>query len=171
MLITSTDRNRGFSLIEVLIALFVLAIGLLGMATLMMNSMQSSQGASQRSAATVAAYDLIERMRVNRNEAIKASSDYASDPATADSDCNPKEDAGCSAEKMVVYDLDTWWTSLQLAIPDAEVTIQQDPAGAGDDVYCIVIFWQEPGVEPTNVASPCGTLAATRAFYTMQVTL
>ncbi len=171
MSLTTKANSKGFTLIEVLIALIVLAIGLLGMATLMMASLQSSQGAAQRSAATVVAYDLIERMRVNRNEAIKASSDYVSDPSTADSDCDPE--AGCSAEEMVVYDLETWWTALQAAIPGAEVTIQQDPAGAGDDAYCIVIFWQEPGVVATDSAdaAPCGEDPEGRAFYSLQVVL
>lgn len=171
MPLTAKANSKGFTLIEVLIALIILAIGLLGMATLMMSSLQSSQGAAHRSAATVVAYDLIERMRVNRNEAIKANSDYAGDPSTADSDCDPE--AGCNAEELVAYDLETWWDSLQNAIPGAVVTIEQDLAGVGDDAYCIVIFWQEPGVEETESvdADPCGEDPLGRAFYSLQVVL
>lgn len=169
------NHTSGFTLIEVLIALFVLAIGLLGMATLMLASMQSSQGASQRSAATVAAYDLAERMRINRIAAAVAPSPYAVDPATAAlptcfTDVNNTN--GCSAADNVQLDLAQWMANLQNSIPDAVAVIDQ----VNNTTFCVVIFWREPGVaDIANVITePCGVAEAVvdgRAFYTMQVTL
>lgn len=172
-----SHRNaRGFTLIELLIALVVLAIGLLGMATLMMASLQTSQGASQRSAATVAAYDLVERMRTNRATAVASNSPYAAAPASAalpTSDCFEHDaTTGCTSAEMASFDLATWWRDLQAAIPGSAATVQQ-VAGANES-FCIVIFWQEPGVATTantQEAQPCGTAAAGRAFYRLQVTL
>lgn len=167
---------RGFTLIELLIALVVLAIGLLGMATLMMNSLQTSQGASQRSAATVAAYDLVERMRSNRTVAVSANSPYTAAASTATlpaSDCfEPDATNGCTATEMASFDLATWWSDLQTAIPGAAATVQQ--TAASNETFCIVIFWQEPGVTSTantQEATPCGQAPAGRAFYRLQVTL
>lgn len=165
--------TRGFSLIEVLIALFVLAIGLLGMATLMMASMQSSQGASQRSAATVAAYDLAERMRINSEQAAVAVSPYAGNPATAvlpDCFTNQTNTSGCSSADNVALDRAQWAANLQNSIPDATATIQQ----VNNTTFCVVIFWREPGVTETAdifIDDPCDEDPAGRAFYTMQVTL
>jgi type IV pilus assembly protein PilV len=62
-------RQRGVGLIEVLIAFFVLSIGLLGLATMQMKTVQYNQGAYIRSQATVAAYDIMDRMRVNLTQA------------------------------------------------------------------------------------------------------
>ena len=59
-------RIRGFTLIEVMIALVILAVGLLGMASLMVRSQQSNEGAYSRSQASILAYDIIERMRANK---------------------------------------------------------------------------------------------------------
>lgn len=62
--------QRGFTLIEVMVVFFVLSVGLLGMAALQMRSMQYGQEAFMRSQATVAAYDMLDRMRLNRKVAV-----------------------------------------------------------------------------------------------------
>ena len=69
--------QRGFTLIEVMIVFFVLSVGLLGMAALQMKSMQYNQSSYIRSQATVAAYDMLDRMRVNKTEALAGAYDIA----------------------------------------------------------------------------------------------
>lgn len=58
-------RQRGFSLIEVLIAILILAIGLLGMAQMQASGMRSTHGAYLRTQATVLAGDILDSMRAN----------------------------------------------------------------------------------------------------------
>ena len=58
-------RSRAFTLIEVMIAMIILAVGLLGMASLTVRSQQSNESAYARSQASLLAYDIIERMRTN----------------------------------------------------------------------------------------------------------
>ena len=57
--------NTGFTLIEVLIAMLVLAVGLLGLAGLQATSLKNNQSAYNRSQATQLAYDMADRMRAN----------------------------------------------------------------------------------------------------------
>jgi type IV pilus assembly protein PilV len=59
------QRQRGFTLLEVLIALLILSIGLLGLAALQTTSLRSNQMASMRTTATQLAYDISDRMRAN----------------------------------------------------------------------------------------------------------
>lgn len=59
--------QRGITMIEVLIAVVVLSIGLLGMAALQTQSVRLNHSAYLRSQATSLAYDMSDRMRVNRN--------------------------------------------------------------------------------------------------------
>lgn len=64
--ITSQRDQSGFSLIEVLVTLIVVALGLLGFASLQAYSLKSNRTALQRSYATMLSYDIIDCMRVNR---------------------------------------------------------------------------------------------------------
>jgi len=62
-------RERGFSLLEVLIAVLVLSIGLLGLAGLYAVGLRSVDSANLRTQATILAEDMLERMRANREAA------------------------------------------------------------------------------------------------------
>ena len=59
--------ERGATLIEVLVAVVVLSIGLLGLAGLQVTSLQSNHSAYMRSQASLLAYDLADRMRAARS--------------------------------------------------------------------------------------------------------
>ncbi|WP_290652055.1 type IV pilus modification protein PilV, partial [Aquisalimonas sp.] len=66
---TGLPRQQGYSLLEILIAVLVLSIGLLGLAGLQTTSLQSNQSAAQVSQATFLAQDMFDRMRANSEEA------------------------------------------------------------------------------------------------------
>ena len=67
----------GFSLIEVLIAILVLAIGLLGMAHMQASGMRSTHGAYLRTQATILAGDILDSMRANATAARNGDYDVA----------------------------------------------------------------------------------------------
>jgi len=58
-------RDRGFTLVEALVALVVLSIGLLGVAALQFTSLKANHGSATRTQAVYLAYDIIDRMRTN----------------------------------------------------------------------------------------------------------
>ncbi|ENX18237.1 type IV pilus modification protein PilV [Acinetobacter sp. CIP 64.2] len=61
------NRQRGVGLIEILVALLVLAIGVLGFVALQYRSLEASAESTSRVQAITLARDLAERIRVNRN--------------------------------------------------------------------------------------------------------
>ncbi|MEZ5464610.1 MAG: type IV pilus modification protein PilV [Lysobacteraceae bacterium] len=66
----SVRRKRaGFSMVEVLVALFVTSVGLLGLAALQMTSLRFSHNSHGRSQATFLAKDMVETMRANKSAA------------------------------------------------------------------------------------------------------
>lgn len=67
--VSSSRKSQGFSMIEVLVALVVLAIGLLGFALLQTMNLRFTQSANYRTQATNLAYDLLDQMRANRYQA------------------------------------------------------------------------------------------------------
>lgn len=62
-------RQRGISLIEVLITVLVLSIGLLGLAGLQLMSLRNSQSAMERSVGLVQSYSIIEAIRADADSA------------------------------------------------------------------------------------------------------
>jgi type IV pilus assembly protein PilV len=89
---SAAKHQRGVALLEVMITFFVLAVGLLGLAALQVKSMQFNQDSYLRSQATVAAYDILDRMRLSPgqvsggtyNIAFGTTSWAQADPAGAD---------------------------------------------------------------------------------------
>jgi type IV pilus assembly protein PilV len=62
-------RQKGLSLIEVLIAMLILAIGLLGIAAMQATTLRNSQSAFDRTQAVVLSYAMLDRMRANASAA------------------------------------------------------------------------------------------------------
>lgn len=76
------QKERGFSLIEVLVALLILSVGLLGIAGMQTLSVQMNVSARQSSQATFLAYEIIDRMRANRQAALAGDYNHDSDGCT-----------------------------------------------------------------------------------------
>lgn len=128
------SRVAGFSLIELLVATVVLAVGLLGVAALQSVALKSSRTALHRSYATFYAYDIIDAMRVNRPAAVEAGA-Y---------DINLGEDADPGT--IAGNDLDDWKTALARDLPEGDGAVQvTNPSRAH-----ITIQWRE-GVEADQV--------------------
>lgn len=65
----SRSKQTGVGMIEVLIALFVLAIGMLGIAALQATALRNSQSSMERSQATMLTYNLLDAMRADLDNA------------------------------------------------------------------------------------------------------
>ncbi len=96
----------GLSLIEMLIALLVLSFGLLGVAGLQAVSLKNNQSAFLRTQASFWAYEVIDRMRANRENALNGAYNMG-DPEDPDSG-----DSIPTAETTATADLTAWRAAL-----------------------------------------------------------
>lgn len=114
--------QRGVGLIEVMIGLFVLAIGLLGMASLQNKAVRMNNTSYLYSQATLLASDIVERVRANRD----AVGDYAyayGDSVTASTDCGAEN---CTAEQMADWDVAQWRADIASSLPQGEGEVEVD---------------------------------------------
>jgi type IV pilus assembly protein PilV len=103
--------TRGFSLIEVLIALLILAIGVLGIAALQFKGLRYSHDSFLRSQINFLAYDIGELMRANRSNAASYVSNYTVPVATGANACN------YATAATATNDLGCWHNRIDQAIP------------------------------------------------------
>ena len=141
-----TRAAKGFSIVEVLVALVVLGVGMLGIAGLYVVSLRSSGSAISRMQAVNLASDLADRIRANRN-AREAYADEA-----ADHECVGAE-VTCSAVDMATHDLFLWEQQIEATLGSTatgavEVTAASTPTLRR---YTITVQWNEPGqTEPLS---------------------
>lgn len=129
------NKNSGFTLIEVLIAVLVLATGLLGLAGMQAVSLKNNQSAYNRSQATQLAYDLADRMRAN----ISGKTSYTAIlPSSATAKANCLTTTGCSVSDMATNDLYQWNLAVSTALPSGIGTI-----AVTANVYTITITWDD----------------------------
>lgn len=124
--------QRGATLIEVLVAMLILSVGLLGLAGMQMTALKSNQSAYYRSQATVLAQDIIDRMRANRTEALNG----VYDTALKNETCNPKiTPSGTLAQK----DVAEWLNSLScLLSADARGSVVRN-----ERLFTVSIEWND----------------------------
>lgn len=145
--------QSGFTLLETLIALVVLSVGMLGIASLHVESLRNGRTANLRTKAMIHATDMAEKMRANRAGALNG--DYVHAPADtgANNDCADDlvgaPTSPCTPVQMAQHDIWMWKRSLanaQTGMPGAaEAQITSD--GAALPTLTITIAWQENGVD------------------------
>lgn len=118
--------QSGFSLLEVLITLVIIAIGLMGFAAMMVHSMKNNRIAMQRSIATFYAYDILDCMRVNRAAAIGGSYTVTFGGALSDT-------------TVAATDVTAWKTQLSTLLPEGKGQISLP----GNNVVKVEIQWNE----------------------------
>ncbi len=139
-------KQSGFSMVEVLVALVVLAIGLLGIAALYLNSLQSGRTAIYRTQAINFAADLADRIRMNRTAQAAYNADFDDLPLAVGT-CTTT--GGCSDADLAATDLANWKAEIAEQLPNGEgqVTVTA-PAAAGEPAtYLITVQWAEVNVD------------------------
>lgn len=128
-------KQSGFTLLEVLVAMLVLSIGLLGLAGLMASSMRNNQSAYHSTQATWLAYDILDRIRANRAGALAGGYGAAS-ALGAPADCSTDAPSGLIAAQ----DIGGWKNMVACALPEGDGAITVTPASGQ---VSITVQWND----------------------------
>lgn len=163
--------TRGFSLIEVLVALAIMSFGMLGIAALQVTGVRANQGAYLRSQATLIANDLAERMYANRAGTMRTLYDglnftagnACAAPARICSDQSGSAGVACNAAEMATYDRYV----ITCGLPDGLGNV----LGGVDDLLplgqIVVECPVQPATAPEAVCLPSPNSTTTRRIRVM----
>lgn len=145
----------GFSLIEVLVALLVLSIGLLGLAALQTTGLTLNHESYGRTQAVLQAYDIIDRIRANKSDsggAVNSTYDSVTlGAAPGTTDCTSTT---CTGTRLAEYDIRKWNaanTSLLAngkgAICKGNFSTDLSSCSTTGSIYRIAITWKEKDLD------------------------
>lgn len=135
---SNAQKAGGFTLIEVLITILVMAFGLLGFALLQTMSVRFAQSANYRTQMTNLTYELIDQMRANRVVMTTYLGDYA---GTTDSDtCAPTIGQGVTSSNF----REAWECRLGKALGEGATA---NVSGVGNEVT-VSITWGDNRWDP-----------------------
>jgi len=145
--------SRGFTLLEVLIALLIFSLGMLGLAGLMVISVKTNNSAYLRTQASFLAQSMADRMRAN----ISKVNDYNGDYPTTGATCS-----SCDPDQLLNRDREVWSQQLTDSLPNSTANINCSgtviPASSGAGTYdgtCeFTITWAEAKLEVKDNADP-----------------
>lgn len=139
--------NGGFTLLEVLIALLILSVGLLGIAGLQLTSLRSDNSAYLRSQATILAYDILDRMHANRAQAQSGGYNITITGASSLPSANGTNQAD--------EDLNNWGNAVLKTLPSANASVNVTAA----NTVTVSISWDDSRADrsPDRSGTPVTT--------------
>lgn len=132
----SVHAQSGVSMIEVLVAIIILSIGLLGMAALQTAGLKSNQSASFRSTASMMAYSILDSMRANRVSVGEGSYNHF---FVEDTSVGTETEVETKPEAEIAEDVKIWLEELALRLPAGTGAVDVD----ADNKVIITIQWDD----------------------------
>ncbi len=152
-------KKKGFSLFEVLVALVILAIGMLGIARMLMIAHKTNSSSYMKQQSIQSAYDIIDRIRANRDAAISGgytvsnlvSGGTPSAPNTPSANC---DNTTCNSTQLASYDTWHWLTTNVTQLPNGCGAISTAASG-NNTLVTVTVQWDDSSSQQLlGVTSP-----------------
>lgn len=138
---STLGKQRGFTLLEVMVASFVMAVGMLGSTAMMLRGLQEADNTNYEAIIAQSAMNMAERMRGNIRGLVPPISAYDNlDASTNAVDCTS---AVCDAATVASYHAYLWGAELNDLLPNLNATanVTALSASSEDSIYRITINW------------------------------
>ncbi len=185
-------RQNGFSMIEVLISVLVLALGVIGVAGMQLTALRTTQQSAFQTIALELASEMADKMRTNTpqmrladgaNPFLKVNYKSASDPDPVAPGAMCYNNSLCDAQNLAAFEIYEWERRLKTSLPGGRVLICRDATpwdssvhaftwgcnAAGTSVLVIKIGWQGKNpdgslIRELNNTFPPGIVLAVNAY-------
>jgi len=165
-LASTPTSQAGSTMIETLVALLILAVGLLSIQSMQMVSLRTNTSAYLRTEAQLLAEDMTDRILAYEDITDDADNDdydgVDTDAAAADPGC---VGGGCNQAQQLTFDVFEWKTQIEARLPGGRGTVDFD-AGA----YALTVMWDndKTGANGTGCG---GDTDIDLTCYTIQINL
>lgn len=157
-------KSNGFSLIEVMLAILIMSLGLLGVASTLLVSLRSASSNYLKQQAVQYTYDITDRMRANAGVADDPSSANPYITALSESSASTPSPncsaAPCNATQMAAYDVWQWKTLLKRNLPGGLGQVKVTPAGPAANLARVVVTveWSDEPVQTSFNGTPSASV-------------
>jgi len=146
------QRQRGITMIEVLVTLVIMSVGLLGAAAMIIKGLESNRNAYLRTQSSILAYDMADRIRANPQGALNGNYEsFDLDDLPSVPQCF-SGGSPCGLGQIADADLASWGTAIQgesdgpiPLLPAAGATIDRN-----GDIFTITITWKQVAWNETD---------------------
>jgi type IV pilus assembly protein PilV len=135
-MINKRKQEQGTTLIEVLVAVFILSIGALGTAQLQVTGIKGVVSSFNLTSATMLATDLMERMQNNSAAVLSGDYNLSAVPAST-TDCASRS---CTASELAAYDFKDWRNRYPAMMTSGSGEVSQV---AGTNEFAIIVRWDD----------------------------
>jgi len=148
--------QKGFTLIEALVAIIVVGVGMMGLFFLQAQGLKFNNSAYTRTQSTFSAYDIADRMRTNRIGALSGA--YAATAAPGSyTDC---DNTACDTAQMAVFDVGRWYEQMQDEFGgDGQI------AFTAPNRYTITVTWAERAVRANDNTADADLVAQRQQMW------
>ncbi|MDF1692179.1 MAG: type IV pilus modification protein PilV [Zhongshania sp.] len=148
---TKPQHSTGYSLIEVLVALLITTTGVMGSVATHLNAIKFNQTADVRSHATLLAYEIVDRMRANRNAALSGNYTIA---LSADA-------PSTTPSTIAQIDIQDWFTAIGSRLTAGDGAIDKN-----GNVFTVTVQWDESRISRSREADANGGNTQSFVFTT-----
>ena len=168
-------RQRGFSMLEVLISLVVILIGVLGVAGIQLLAIKNTDWARYQSQAAILATDMVNAIQMNpaywsSNPNITVNGAVIGGGLAGFASCNA---TNCTPTEQAGFDVSSWGTSLANTLPNGTGSVACVPSVTSPTICTVTVSWTvtEPGIFTSNNVGGGAAAVQTPINYQTMVSL
>ncbi|HAT1821821.1 TPA: type IV pilus modification protein PilV [Legionella pneumophila] len=167
-------KYKGMTLLEVLISVVILAVGMLGIASMLIVSNKANNSSYAKLQAVQAVYDIFDRIRANSEAASNGSyniSNIGSNgyPTTVNTPSVLCNASVCNPSQLAQYDTWYWLTRVVSQLPNGSGSITSALSGvAGNTVITVTVQWDDSKAQNELGASSASSGTANFVQFRVQ---